>query len=321
MSEVSDHWRLGVVERAVLEALDALEARPDRPHRKCANVVSRMAGGGVSARYGYEALCTMAKPWLMNIPLVDFHGNCGSLDDPPANPRYTEARLSRAGLLALAAERGDDPRVPVTLINGDLHVDGNAPPFSPRRVIAALRALADYPRLADSEIADIVGSPESPTGCGITCDHRALATGEWTAIVLTANISIEDAERGTQFVLSGLPLGIGPERVLQALAGRAELFAKRRRPGSDTGVFAELGLPLRDLRNESYADVTRIVCEIRPEADPHEVERQIASTWGVTTRLQVQLPAPLVTLVRELVDENSDAQLHTLSQLEAAFDS
>lgn len=121
--------------------------------------------------------------------LVDFHGNYGSADegDRPANPRYTEARMASAGALALAAERGDGPRVPVRLINGDLHVDGSAPPYSPRRVIDTLLALVDDPRLSDDEIVDRVGPPESPTGCGVGCDDRALAAGESVGMILTAS--------------------------------------------------------------------------------------------------------------------------------------
>src|SRR5437868_2563170 len=89
-----ESWRLGVVERSVLEALAAADALPGRAHRKCANIVNRMnAELGVSPRYAYDALCTLGRDWLLQLPLVDFHGNNGTPDgDPPANPRYTEAR-------------------------------------------------------------------------------------------------------------------------------------------------------------------------------------------------------------------------------------
>jgi len=162
---MSEHWRLGAVERAVLETLDELGARHDRPHVKCARVVQALAAGrGVSPRYGYDALCKLSQPWLQHVTLVDFHGNHGSPDDRPANPRYTEARLSHAGVIALAAERGVGPRVPVALINGDLHVDGSAPPYSPSRVLAALVAVIDDPGLADADIVELVGLPNSRPG-------------------------------------------------------------------------------------------------------------------------------------------------------------
>jgi DNA gyrase subunit A len=309
-----EHWRLGVVERHVLEALDRIGAGPDRPHRRCADIVQVLADEfGVNPRYGYDSLCTLAQPWLLHVPLVDFHGNCGSADagDHPAHPRYTEARLASAGALALAAERGDGPPVPVTLINGNLHVDGTAPPYSPRRVIDTLLSLVDDPRVSDQEIIDRVGPPESPTGCGVGCDDRALAAGGGVGMILTAQLSQARGERGQPIVLTNLPLGIGSDTVVQALASRAT--AGRRNRGSQE--FGQLGLQLREVRDESSGNGTRIVCEVPDDADVARVEFQIASTWGVTTRHQAQLAAPLAQLVRELLDNDPAAQRATLDAL------
>lgn len=312
---MSDHWRLGVVERSVLEALDAMDARPDRPHRKCARIVHQLADElGVSPRYGYDALCNLAQPWLQQIALVDFHGNNGSLDDPPANPRYTEARLSRAGAIALAAERGEAPKVPVALTNGDLHVDGLAPPFSPTRVIAALRAIIDNHRVTDAEIVDRVGPPESPTGCRVACDTRALAAGEPAEMIMTAELKIEPTNGGDAIVISNLPLRIGVDTVTEALRARVDLQARLERDAHPER-FAELALPLRDLRDNSRSEETRIVCVVRAGADAGEVEAQIASTWGVRTRTRVQLAAPLPQLMRELVDDDPTAQRRALATL------
>jgi len=307
---VADHWRTGLVERSVLETMDLLGARPDRPHVKCARIVQRLADEfGVSTRYGYDSLCTMSQPWLLHLPLVDFHGNNGSADeyDRPANPRYTEARLSPAGAIALAADHDEGPRVPLALINGDLHVDGLAPPFSPRRVLATLLAMSDDPQLTDEDIVERVGPPSSPTGCDVVCDYAALAAGESTVMILTAHLSHESAEGGQLIVLTHLPLGIGDFVVAQMLSARMESVA-RRDPDWDPDEFAELALPLRDVRIESYGDVTRIVCELREEVTAANWEAQIASTWGVSTRRQVQLRAPLPQLMRELVDEDFAAQ-------------
>jgi DNA gyrase/topoisomerase IV subunit A len=314
---VFEHWRIGAVERAVLETLDELGALPDRPYAKCARVVGRMAHErGVSPRYGYDALCTLSQSWLQQIALVDFHGNLGSPDDRPANPRYTEARLSRAGVIALAAERGRGPKVPVALINGDLHVDGSAPPYSPARVIGALLAVIDDPRLADAEIAGLVGPPECPTGCEVSCDYRALGGGEQTELVLTAQLTIEPREGRTAIVVTHLPLGVGVNTVGEALAARVESRV-RFDPLGDEGAFRELGLPLRDVRDESNGTFARIVCVLQKGADVTDVEAQIAVTWGVRTRSQVQLAAPLAQLVRELVDDDADVQRDTLAELAA----
>jgi DNA gyrase/topoisomerase IV subunit A len=314
---VADHWRLGLVERSVLETMDHLGARPDRPHVKCARIVQRLADElGVSPRYGYDSLCTMSQAWLLHLPLVDFHGNNGSADeyDRPANPRYTEARLSPAGAIALAADLGEGPRVPLALINGDLHVDGLSPPFSPTRVVATLLALSDDPHLTDEDIVERIGPPSSPTGCGVACDYVALAAGESTEMILTAQMNYEPVAGAQLIVLTHLPLGVGGDTVVQALAARVESLS-RRDPDWDADEFAELALPLRDVQNGSYGDVTRIVCELREDAIPADWDAQIASTWGVSTRGQVQLRAPLAQLMRELVDEDLAAQRAALVML------
>lgn len=273
---------------------------------------------GVNRRYGYDALCTLSQPWLLHIPLVDFHGNCGSADeyDRPAGPRYTEARLSRAGQIMLAAERGTDPRVPVVLINGDLHFDGSAPPYSPTRVIATLGALIDDPHLSDDEIVERVGPPASPTGCGVVCDHLALAVGEGTAMMLTAHLSYEHVDGADLIVLTNLPLGVGDDTVRQALAARVEVLSGHD-PDWDPD---ELALPLKDVRIESYGNGARIVCELSDGARPEEWEVQIASTCGVTVRSQVQLPAPLPQLMRELIEDDPVAQRAALAEVLRSLD-
>ena len=100
----SDRTGIGAIERAVLEALDDLGARPDRPHRKSANVIGRVyEASGIGPQFAYGAACALAAPWLVHLRLIDFHGNLGGPDedDEPAAPRYTEIRLSKAGAFAL----------------------------------------------------------------------------------------------------------------------------------------------------------------------------------------------------------------------------
>ena len=76
----------------MLEAMDRLGLRPDRPYRKCANFVLRAAEDfGISPRYGYEVLCALSQPWHLHLSLVDFHGNNGGIDFGPAPPQMTEA--------------------------------------------------------------------------------------------------------------------------------------------------------------------------------------------------------------------------------------
>jgi DNA gyrase/topoisomerase IV subunit A len=203
------------------------------------------------------------------------------------------------------------------LINGDLHVEGVAPPFSPTRVVATLLALADDPALSDAEIVARLGPPESPTGCGIACDLDALASGAPTAMVQTAHLTVEAGDRGAVIVLSHLPLRVGNDTVARAIADRVN--ARWRRDNVNDGeALDELALPLRDVRDESYGAVTRIVCEPRPEAMIEDCEQRIAATWGVRVVMpRVQLPAPLAQLVRGLVDEDAAAQRSALAALTA----
>lgn len=311
--------------------MDTLGLRPDHPHKKCAAIVHRTTRDfGISVRYGYEALCAMSQPWLVHLRLVDFHGNNGAVDYPPAPPQMTEARLSRAGTLVLDAERGTGPRVPAVLINGDLHVDGLAPPLSPERVIAALRVLLEDPDVSDDDLIERVGPPEVPTGCDVACDHRALGRGEPTEMTCTARISHEQRGDRRLIVLTCLPPGIGDNTLVETIAARvAALHAGDPdwfpdhvwvsqippvHPGPATAI------PLADVRNESWGtgarNETRIVCELLPDADLAGSQQQIANIWGVRTEQQVQLAAPLPQLVRELVDDDREAQHAALTIVE-----
>ncbi len=202
----------------------------------------------------------------------------------------------------LAAEHGSGPKVPAVLVNGNLHLDGDAPPYSPSRVGATLMAVADDGRITDAEIVERIGPPAAPTGSAVACNHVALAAGEITEMVETARIAVETGSRGPQIALSRLPLGIGGGTICASLASRVR--ARRR----GLAEFGELGLPLRDVRDTTHGDTTRVVCEPNPGADIDELVEQIAATWGVRTRRSVQLARPLPQLVRALVDDDTDAQ-------------
>ena len=189
---------LGLVELAVLEALDEIDACPDRPHRKSANIVKLInASRGIGPGYSYPALCSMAVDWLMNVPLVDPHGNFGDPDDPPCAVCDTEARLSRAGALVLASERGEAPRLPITLINGDLASGGTAPPFEPAAVARAVGRVASDPATPDDELIAALGPPSFPTGCAVTGDIAALVAGERTDLHLWRGCNSSGATMST----------------------------------------------------------------------------------------------------------------------------
>ncbi|HEX4060149.1 MAG TPA: DNA gyrase subunit A [Streptosporangiaceae bacterium] len=112
-------------------------------------------------------LIDLAQPWKLPVPLVERRGNFGSRgNDPPASPRYTEARLSPAGQVALAAERGEIAPVPIGMINGNTHREGVRPPFRPAALMDAIRQVLLRPgcprRGSPASPARLISSPAAP---------------------------------------------------------------------------------------------------------------------------------------------------------------
>ncbi len=139
---------VGLVELAILEALDARRAWPGRRAARCLKVLAALEDEiGLARGYAYQVLIDLALPWKLPIPLVEGIGNFGGRgDDPPASAYYTEARVSPAGQVVLAAERGEIAPVPVGMINGNSHREGMRPPFRPAAVIDAIRQVLLRPR-------------------------------------------------------------------------------------------------------------------------------------------------------------------------------
>jgi hypothetical protein len=282
---------LGAIELRVLRSLDEMSARPDRPYRKSANVLPHVyEQHGIGPRHAYEMLCALAVPWQMNVPLVDFHGNAGGLDpfDNPANPRYTEVRLSEAGARALAAARGDGPKVPILLLNGDMWNGGTAPPFARDRVVQAVQ-LAHRSDVSDEELIATVGLPSFPSHCDVYGDFAALLGGVPVEL-RCASVVTED---GRELVIGHFPPGIGSEHIGRAIADRLE--GERAISRSD--------MPLRDVRVDGMAwDEQQVVCSLRSGADLDAVRRLMLETWPVTTTKAARLPAPIATLLRNFAD-------------------
>jgi DNA gyrase/topoisomerase IV, subunit A len=147
---VGDRSGLGLIDVAVLEALSGRGARGGRSFRRSSTVLTALAETtGLAQGYGYEFLVDLAQPWKTPVPLVDGRGNFGSQgNDPPASPRYTEARLSAAGQVVLAAERGEIAPVPIGLINGNTYRQGTRPPYRPQGIIDVIRRVLRKPRTA-----------------------------------------------------------------------------------------------------------------------------------------------------------------------------
>lgn len=300
---MTERTGLGLVELLTLEALDEIDARPHRPHRKSANVLEHLrVTRGVGPTYGYPALCSLAADWLQNIPLVDPHGNFGTPDFEPAAPRYTEARLSFAGALVLASERGELPRLPIRLINGDLTSGGTAPPFAPAAVVRAVGLAAADSSVSDEELVSALGPPWFPTDCVVTGDLAALAAGERTDLRLSARLGVERRGDSDRISITQLPFGIGPSAIGDALAARVN--SARGLGGADQLELRERAdLPLRNITDLSNDSLEHLVCDVRVGADAELCRDRILETWPVTITIGARLAAPAAALVRAAADD------------------
>ncbi len=293
------------VQRRILWAMHDANLRPDRPFVKCARVV-----GDVMANYHphgdasiYDALVRMGQPFSATAPLIDKHGNFGSPADPPAASRYTECRLSQLAMELLAGiDEGtvdSEPnydgsraqpvvmpaRFPNLLVNGSqgiaVGMATNIPPHNLAEVCNAALKLIDKPEATLSELMRIVKGPDFPTGGFIMGDDGikdAFRTGRGT-IRVRARHEIEQIRRGGQaIVLTEVPF----QTSVDGIAGKlAELVES----GKIDGV--------RDIRNESGQGKTRLVIELRNEANPQIVLNNLFKH----TAAQSTFPVNMVALV------------------------
>ncbi|TYL50945.1 DNA gyrase/topoisomerase IV subunit A [Agromyces mariniharenae] len=232
------------VQRRILYQMVEMGLRPDRGHVKSARVVGEVMGKlhphGDTAIY--DALVRMAQPFTLRVPLVDGHGNFGSLDDGPAAPRYTEARLASP---ALAMTEGLDEDVvdfvpnydnqltqpevlpaayPNLLVNGAsgiaVGMATNMAPHNLIEVVAAARHLIAHPNATLDELMEYVPGPDLPTGgtiVGLAGIKDAYATGRGS-FKTRAKVSVESiTARKTGLVVTELPYLVGPEKVIEKI--------------------------------------------------------------------------------------------------------
>jgi hypothetical protein len=313
---VGDRSGVGLVECAILEALDSLGAQPRR-HRRSAKVLDAVEEHiGLAPGYAYEVLLDLARPWQMPLLLVDGQGNFGSRgNDPAANYRYTEAGLSRAGEVVLAAERGDLAPVPVGLINGNVYREGLRPPFRPLAIIEALREVIQRPRVTGKDLTSIVGPPCFLNGCTVTGDFAAMAAGRPTTLRLEARVTVSDDHR--HVLIKNFPPNANPDEVAIALAERAN---RRAWAAEHPGLYGRTHLPLREIRDESserHGDL--LVCVPSPGTTAGELHEQLMKVCGVYTTVRVDLPRPLPALLRNWVKAHAaEDLLGSLAALENA---
>ena len=293
------------VQRRILYAMVELNNGPDKPHRKCARIVGDTMGKyhphGDSSIYG--ALVNMAQEWSTRYPLVDGHGNFGSVDgDGAAAMRYTEARLSKISMEMLADINKDtvdfDPnfdetekepvvlpaRYPNLLVNGAsgiaVGMATSIPPHNLREVISAVVKIIDNKVAEDrdtgmEEILEIVKGPDFPTGAeilGTSGINEAYRTGRGK-IRVRAVTNIEAMPNGkNRIIVTELPYMVNKARLIEKMA---ELVKEKRIDG------------ITYIGDESSREGMRINIELRKDANPSVVlnqlykHTQLQDTFGV----------------------------------------
>ena len=293
------------VQRRVLYSMIELNNGPDKPHRKCARIVGDTMGKyhphGDSSIYG--ALVNMAQEWSTHYPLVDGHGNFGSVDgDGAAAMRYTEARLSKIAMEMLAdinkdtvnfspnfdeTEKEPDVlpcRFPNLLCNGTTGIAvgmaSNIPPHNIKETIDAVVKMInnriDEDRDTEiEELMSVIQGPDFPTGATIIGRRgieEAYRTGKGK-IIVRAVTNIEPMQNGkNRIVVTELPYGVNKAKLIEKIA---ELVKDKRVDG------------ITDLADQSSREGMRISIELRRDVNPNVVlnqlmkHTQLQDTFGV----------------------------------------
>ncbi len=311
------------VQRRILYAMIELNNGPDKPHRKCARIVGDTMGKyhphGDSSIYG--ALVNLAQEWSTRYPLVDGHGNFGSVDgDGAAAMRYTEARLSRISMEMLAdigkntvnfspnfdeTEREPDvlpSRIPNLLVNGTsgiaVGMATNIPPHNLKEVINAVVRLIEN-KIADKEtvieeILEVIKGPDFPTGAmilGTRGIEEAYRTGRGK-IRVRAVTDIEPMANGkNRIVVTEIPYMVNKARLIEKIA---ELVRDKKIDG------------ITELRDESNSEGMRIVIELRRDVNPTVLlnqlykHTQLQDTFGVIMLALVNNEPKILNLLQML---------------------
>ncbi|MBQ4275334.1 MAG: DNA gyrase subunit A, partial [Lachnospiraceae bacterium] len=319
------------VQRRVLYSMVELNNGPDKPHRKSARIVGDTMGKyhphGDSSIYG--ALVNMAQDWSMRAPLVDGHGNFGSVDgDGAAAMRYTEARLSKISMELLADiykdtvdfvpnfdETEKEPtvlpsRYPNLLVNGTTGIAvgmaTNIPPHNLRETIDAVVKIIDNQieegrETEIDEIIDIIKGPDFPTGAmilGTRGIEEAYRTGRGK-IRVRAVTDIETLPNGkNRIIVSELPYMVNKARLIEKIA---ELVKDKKLDG------------ITDLRDETNREGMRIVIELRKDVNPNIMlnnlfkHTQLQDTFGVIMLALVN-NEPKVLNILEMLEHYLDHQ-------------
>ena len=294
------------VHRRILYGMSQLGVTPDKPYKKSARIVGEVMGkyhphGDSSI---YDAMVRMAQDFSMRYPLVDGHGNFGSIDgDGAAAQRYTEARMSPFSLQMLRDIDKDtvdfipnfdgeekEPvvlpsRYPNLLVNGSngiaVGMATSIPPHNLGEVIDATVKIIDNPEVSIDELMKIVKGPDFPTGAqilGKSGIRDAYRTGQGK-IKVRAICEIEETNRGkSQIIVSEIPYAVNKARLIEKIA---ELIKLKKIDG------------ISDIRDESSREGMRIVIELKRDANPQITLNQLYKH----TQLQDNFSCIMIALV------------------------
>ncbi len=294
------------VHRRILYTMHENSLTPDKAYRKCADTVGAVLGryhphGDASV---YDAMVRMAQDFSLRYPLVDGHGNFGSIDGHPAAAyRYTEARMNKMSLDMLTDiekdtvdyipnydDRLKEPvvlpsRFPNLLVNGSsgiaVGMATNIPPHNLCEVIDAICALIDDPEIELFDLMEYIKGPDFPTG-GVIMGHAgiraAYATGRGR-IVVRARTEIEEQSNGKfRIVISEIPYQVNKLNLVKSIV---ELADEKRIEG------------ITDVVDHSDREGLRVVIDLRRDANPQVVLNQLFKF----TQMQVTFGAIMLTLV------------------------
>lgn len=313
------------VHRRILYSMDELGVSPDKPHRKSARIVGDVLGKyhphGDSAVY--DAMVRLAQDFSIRCPLVDGHGNFGSVDgDGAAAMRYTEARLSKIAMEMLRDIEKDtvdfadnfdgtekEPmvipsRFPNLLVNGSsgiaVGMATNIPPHNLGEVIDGTIMLIDNPEATVKDLMTKVKGPDFPTAgiiLGKEGIRQAYETGRGK-VKLRAKAVIEEEKGRNKIIVTEIPYQVNKAKLVEAIA---DLVKDKRIEG------------ISDLRDESDRDGMRIVIELKRDANPNIVlnllfkHTNMQITFGIINLALVN-NEPKVLNLREILSHYIDHQ-------------
>ena len=326
------------VHRRILYSMNEIGLTPDKAYKKCATIVGDVLGkyhphGDSSV---YDALVRLAQDISINLPLVDGHGNFGSVDgDPPAAYRYTEARMSKLAIEMLRDidketvdfyPNFDDTRmqptvlparIPNLLVNG---ADGiavgmatNIPPHNLNEVIDGTIALMDNPDITIEELMEYIPAPDYPTGAtllGRAGIKQAYLTGRG-GYILRSKCEIEEFNGGTRsrIIVTEIPYQVNKQKLIETIA---DMVKAKKLEG------------ISDINDESDRQGMRIVIEVKKDANPQVVLNTLYKHTSLQTSDGIILLAlvdgePKVLNLKRILEEYVKHQV-TVTERKTRYD-